>query len=128
MLCASIMKEFEQEQREQEFSKLATEAQLSALRAQINPHFLFNSLTTIGYLINSAPEKAFQTLMKLTKLLRESLRQTTEFSTLGEEIELIENYLEIEKARFEERLEVRIEVVNDLKNIRVPALILQPLS
>ncbi len=118
---------FEQELREQEFSKLATEAQLSALRAQINPHFLFNSLTTIGYLINSAPEKAFQTLMKLTKLLRESLRQTSEFSTLGEEIELIENYLEIEKARFEERLEVIIEVVNDLKNVRVPALILQPL-
>lgn len=116
-----------QEKREQEFSKLATEAQLSALRAQINPHFLFNSLTTIGYLINSAPEKAFQTLMKLTKLLRESLRQNNEFSTLGEEIELIENYLEIEKARFEERLEVIIDVSKDLKNLRVPALILQPL-
>ncbi|MEO6589823.1 MAG: histidine kinase [Pyrinomonadaceae bacterium] len=115
------------EKREQEFSKLATEAQLAALRAQINPHFLFNSLTTIGYLINSAPEKAFQTLMKLTKLLRESLRQTSEFSTLGEEIELIENYLEIEKARFEERLEVKIDVANELKKIRVPALILQPL-
>lgn len=115
------------EKREQEFSKLATEAQLSALRAQINPHFLFNSLTTIGYLINSAPEKAFQTLMKLTKLLRESLRQTSEFSTFGEEIELIENYLEIEKARFEERLEVKIELSNELKNIRVPTLILQPL-
>lgn len=115
------------EKREQEFSKLATEAQLSALRAQINPHFLFNSLTTIGYLINSAPDKAFQTLMKLTRLLRESLRQTPEFSTLGEEIDLIENYLEIEKARFEERLSVKIEVGQDLKNIKIPALILQPL-
>lgn len=117
----------ESERREQEFSKLATEAQLSALRAQINPHFLFNSLTTIGYLINSAPDKAFQTLMKLTKLLRESLRQTSEFSTLGEEIELIENYLEIEKARFEERLNVKIEISKELKKVRVPALILQPL-
>lgn len=115
------------EKREQEFSKLATEAQLSALRAQINPHFLFNSLTTIGYLINSAPEKAFRTLMKLTKLLRESLRQNSEFSTLGEEIELIESYLEIEKTRFEERLDVRIKVSKELKNLRVPALILQPL-
>jgi hypothetical protein len=55
--------------REQEFSKLATEAQLTALRAQINPHFLFNALTTIGYLINAAPDKAFATLMKLTALL-----------------------------------------------------------
>lgn len=115
------------EKREQEFSKLATEAQLSALRAQINPHFLFNSLTTIGYLINSAPDKAFETLMKLTRLLRESLRQTPEFSTLGEELDLIENYLEIEKARFEERLNIKIEVGQDLKKVKIPTLILQPL-
>ena len=118
---------FEQKLREQEFSKLAAEAQLSALRAQINPHFLFNSLTTIGYLINSAPEKAFETLMKLTRLLRGSLRPSREFSTLEEEINLIENYLEIEKARFEERLDVKFDVSDELKKLRVPVLILQPL-
>jgi signal transduction histidine kinase len=115
------------ELREQEFAKLATEAQLSALRAQINPHFLFNSLTTIGYLINTAPEKAFETLMKLTRLLRGVLRSTGEFCTLGEEMKLIESYLDIEKARFEEKLSVKIEVAKDLENLRVPALILQPL-
>jgi Histidine kinase len=115
------------ELREQEFAKLATEAQLSALRAQINPHFLFNSLTTIGYLINTAPEKAFETLMKLTRLLRGVLRSTGEFCTLGEEIKLIESYLDIEKARFEEKLSVKIEVAKELENCRVPALILQPL-
>ena len=115
------------ELREQEFAKLATEAQLSALRAQINPHFLFNSLTTIGYLINTAPEKAFETLMKLTKLLRGVLRSTGEFCTLGEEIKLIESYLDIEKARFEEKLNVKIEIAKDLENLRVPSLILQPL-
>lgn len=117
----------EQELREQEFSKLATEAQLSALRAQINPHFLFNALTTIGYLINTAPDKAFETLMRLTQLLRGVLRSTAEFSTLEEELKLIESYLDIERARFEERLEVKIEVAEDLKKIRVPTLILQPL-
>jgi hypothetical protein len=117
----------EQEFREQEFAKLATEAQLSALRAQINPHFLFNALTTIGYLIQTAPEKAFSTLMQLTKLLRGVLRSTDEFCALGEEIKLIENYLEIEKARFEERLSVAIEVPTELKKLRVPSLILQPL-
>lgn len=117
----------EQEIREQEFSKLATEAQLSALRAQINPHFLFNALTTIGYLIQTAPDKAFATLMRLTQLLRGVLRQTGEFSTLEEELKLIESYLEIERARFEERLDVRIEVSKDLQKIRVPSLILQPL-
>ncbi len=118
---------YDQEIQAQEFSKLATEAQLRALRAQINPHFLFNTLTTIGYLIQTAPEKAFATLMKLTQLLRGMLRSGGEFSTLGEEIKLIENYLEIEKTRFEERLRIKIDVPQDLQKMRVPALILQPL-
>ncbi|HLM62524.1 MAG TPA: histidine kinase, partial [Pyrinomonadaceae bacterium] len=117
----------EQDFREQKFSKLATEAELRALRAQINPHFLFNALTTIGYLIQTAPDKAFATLMKLTVLLRRVLKSSGEFSSLGEEIELIESYLEIERARFEERLEVEIEVPQELKKLRVPALVLQPL-
>jgi two-component system LytT family sensor kinase len=60
-------------------------------------------------LINTAPEKAFETLMKLTQLLRGILKASGEFSTLGEELKLIESYLEIEKARFEERLTVRID-------------------
>jgi len=118
---------YTREIREQEFSKLATEAQLSALRAQINPHFLFNALTTIGYLIQTAPDKAFSTLMRLTQLLRGVLRSTGEYSTLEAELKLIESYLEIEKARFEERLTVKIEVPQDLLKIRVPSLILQPL-
>jgi two-component system, LytTR family, sensor kinase len=117
----------EQEIREQEFSKLATEAQLSALRSQINPHFLFNALTTIGYLIQTSPEKAFQTLMRLTKLLRSVLSSATEFCTVGDEIRLIEDYLEIERARFEERLQVEINIPKDLEQIRLPTLILQPL-
>ncbi len=118
---------YRREIREREFSKLATEAELRALRAQINPHFLFNALTTIGYLINAAPEKAFATLMKLTQLLRRVLKSAGEFSTLGEEIELIKSYLEIEQARFEERLAVEIDVAKDLEIIRVPSFILQPL-
>ncbi len=117
----------DKEMQAKEFSKLATEAQLKALRAQINPHFLFNALTTIGYLIQTAPDKAFSTLMKLTQLLRGILRSNAEFSTLGEEIKLIENYLEIEQTRFEERLKIKIDVPNDVRKLRVPALILQPL-
>ena len=118
---------YEQKLREREFTKLATEAQLTALRSQINPHFLFNALTTVGYLINTAPEIAFETLMKLTKLLRTVLKSGGEFCALGEEIDLIENYLDIEKARFEERLQIEIDVPEELKNLRVPSLILQPL-
>ncbi|HSK70187.1 MAG TPA: histidine kinase [Pyrinomonadaceae bacterium] len=117
----------ELEIREQEFSKLAAEAQLTALRAQINPHFLFNALTTIGYLIQTSPDKAFETLMRLTQLLRKLLRQTDEFCRLDEERNLIESYLEIERARFEEKLQTKIEAPQDLLNLRVPSLILQPL-
>lgn len=117
----------EQEFREQEFSKLATEAQLTALRSQINPHFLFNALTTIGYLIQTAPDKAFETLLHLTKLLRGVLSSTSEFSTLEDELKLIESYLDIETARFEERLKVVIEVPEDLRSMQIPSLILQPL-
>jgi len=118
---------YERKGREDKLAKYAAEAKLSALRAQINPHFLFNALTTIGYLIQTAPDKAFQTLMKLTQLLRGVLRSTEEFSSLGEEIKLIENYLDIEKTRFEERLRVKIEIPAGLKKMRVPSLILQPL-
>ncbi len=113
---------------EEEMRKLATEAELRALRAQINPHFLFNALTTVGYLIQTAPDRALETLMRLTTLLRGVLRHSDgEFSTLGEEIELIESYLEIERARFEDRLRVLVDVPASLRALRIPALLIQPL-
>lgn len=114
--------------REQEISKLATEAELTTLRAQLNPHFLFNALTTLGYLIQTSPDKAFETLMRLTGLLRGVLRRSAgEFATIGEEIELIKAYLDIEKTRFEERLQIKIVCPKDLEGIRIPSLLLQPL-
>lgn len=118
----------EREFKEQEYSKLATEAQLKALRSQINPHFLFNALTTISYLVESSPKKAVETLLHLTKLLRVVLKSTDEFSTLGDEVALIENYLDIERARFEERLTVYIDVPEELRSVSIPPLILQPLA
>jgi two-component system LytT family sensor kinase len=114
--------------REQQISRLATEAELRALRAQINPHFLFNALTTVGYLIQTAPDRAMETLLRLTSLLRGVLRRTTnEFSTLGDELDLIEAYLEIEQARFEERLRVTIDVAPALRTLSIPSLLVQPL-
>ncbi len=117
---------YERERREQNIGKLATEAELRALRAQINPHFLFNALTTIGYLIQTAPPRALETLMRLTALLRSVLRSEGEFTTLGREVSLIESYLDIEHARFEQRLRVRIDVAHALRGLRVPPLVLQP--
>ncbi|HMV46401.1 MAG TPA: histidine kinase [Blastocatellia bacterium] len=114
--------------REQEIGKLATEAELRALRAQLNPHFLFNALTTISYLIQTAPARALETMMQLTGLLRAVLRAPSgELATLGEEMDLLESYLAIERARFEERLRVEINVPSNLRNLRIPPLIVQPL-
>ncbi len=118
---------YEAQLREEEMLKLTAEAELKALRAQVNPHFLFNALTTIGYLIESAPDRAMNTLMQLTALLRGVLRSEGDFTTLGREIELVEHYLKIEHERFEERLRVRIDVPQALRRLRIPALVVQPL-
>ena len=121
------LERYEVQLREEEMQKLAAEAELRALRAQINPHFLFNALTTIGYLIETAPPRALRTLLRLTGLLRGVLRPEGEFTTLGRELELVEHYLDIEHERFEERLRVRIDVPADLRTVPLPALVLQPL-
>jgi two-component system, LytTR family, sensor kinase len=118
---------YDRELREQEIETLATEAELRALRAQINPHFFFNALTTIGYLIQTAPPRALETLMRLTTLLRSVLRSDGEFTTLGRELEVVESYLDIERARFEDRLRVRIDAPARLRSAQVPPLLLQPL-
>jgi two-component system, LytTR family, sensor kinase len=123
----SIQERYQHEIHEQEIRKLAAEAELRALRAQINPHFLFNALTTIGYLIQTSPERALGTLMRLSGLLRGVLRSSEEFVTIGEELDLIEAYLDIERARFEDRLRVHIDVPWELRRIRIPALVIQPL-
>jgi two-component system LytT family sensor kinase len=118
---------YERMLREREISTLAAEAELRALRAQINPHFLFNALTTLGYLIQHAPSRALDTLMRLTTLLRSVLRSEGEFTTLGHEQELIDCYLEIERERFEERLDARVNIPASLATVAIPSLIIQPL-
>jgi hypothetical protein len=118
---------YERERRQQEIEALASDAELRALRAQINPHFLFNALTTIGYLIQTTPSRALETLMRLTSLLRGVLRSEGAFTTLGRELDIVEAYLDIERARFEQRLRVRIDVASGLRDLRVPPLLLQPL-
>jgi two-component system, LytTR family, sensor kinase len=118
---------YEHHLREQEIRRLASEAELRALRAQINPHFLFNALTTIGHLIDAAPERALTTLLRLTELLRRVLRSDGEMSTLGAELSLVMAYLDIEKARFEDRLTVAIDVPVTLHAAVIPPLLIQPL-
>jgi signal transduction histidine kinase len=114
--------------RERDLERLTTESEFRTLQAQLNPHFLFNALTTIGFLLHESPERALDTLLKLTGLLRAVLRRSSgEFVTLGEEMEIVESYLAIERARFEDRLNVCIDVDAALRGFRVPPLLLQPL-
>ena len=114
--------------RERQIGQLATEAELRALRAQLNPHFLFNALTTIGYLIQVAPRaRAEHADAAHQPAARRAAAQHTEFSRLGDEIALVQAYLEIEEARFEERLRVRIVVDAALHEVLIPSLLLQPL-
>ena len=113
--------------KEEEISRREAEARLEALRAQINPHFLFNTLTTIGYLVQTSPTEAVRTLLRLTEVLRRVLRSDEHVAPLDLELRLVKAYLEIERARFEERLDTRIDVPPDLLPALVPPLILQPL-
>jgi two-component system, LytTR family, sensor kinase len=116
------------EQREQAMRQLAAEAELRALRAQLNPHFLFNALNTLGHLMQTAPNRALETLYQLTNLLRKVLRRTDgNFVALRDELDIVEAYLAIEHERFEERLSVSIDVPRDLWPAHVPPLLLQPL-
>ncbi|HEY7894208.1 MAG TPA: histidine kinase [Gemmatimonadaceae bacterium] len=115
--------------REREMQQLATQAELKALRAQLNPHFLFNALTTIGQLIQEAPDRAVTTLFRLTALLRAVLRRAEgEFTTVADEIQIVRAYLDIERARFEDALRVSIEVDDAVRACRIPSLLLQPLA
>jgi signal transduction histidine kinase len=118
---------YERTIRDRELEKLATEAELRTLRAQLNPHFLFNALTTIGHLIQAAPPRALDTMLRLTALLRAVLRSEGEFTTLGREMEMVAAYLDIERARFEWRLRTTLDVPASMAGLRVPPLVLQPI-
>jgi two-component system LytT family sensor kinase len=103
-------------------------AQLSALKMQLHPHFLFNTLHAISVLIGEDPVAARRTVMRLGDLLRLTLsRAAANEVALSDELELVRLYLEIERTRFQDRLTVDFEVPHELLDARVPDLILQPL-
>ncbi len=115
------------EHRLQEQEKLLLTARVEALASQINPHFLFNTLTSIQSLIRSNPETARTVVVKLSGLLRRLLRSRDHFVTLREELESIDEYLDIEVIRFGPQLKVEKQINPDTLDIIVPSMILQPL-
>ncbi|HVE69803.1 MAG TPA: histidine kinase [Thermoanaerobaculia bacterium] len=115
-------------ERELEVRMLARDAELKALKAQLDPHFLFNSLNSISSLCGSNPASARTLTTLLAEYLRKSLRiGSAETVTLSEELELVSSYLAIERIRFGPRLELVQEVEEGVRGHRVPPLILQPL-
>jgi hypothetical protein len=111
-----------------ELRGVTARAQMQALQAQINPHFLFNTLNVLASLIHSNPAKAEQVTQELADIFRYALESTrVEWVTLDDELRFLESYLEIEKTRFEERLTSLIEVDDAIRSMKIPPMILQPL-
>ena len=118
----------ERARREAQLVKQLVEAELRALRAQINPHFLFNSLNSVAALITAEPLAAEEMIIRLAKIFRHVLTyHDRPFSSINEEISFLQTYLEIEKVRFGDRLKVNFDIEESVAQLSVPTLILQPL-
>jgi sensor histidine kinase YesM len=108
--------------------ELKTKAELNALHSKINPHFLYNSLNSIAGLAKTDANKTEHMALSLSKLFRYSInKEQSDWSTLAEEMEMVNVYLDIEKVRFDERLEFTIDLPNELKTLKIPRFIIQPL-
>ncbi|UHG90622.1 histidine kinase [Spirosoma oryzicola] len=119
---------------EQEFQllnleKLKTRAELDALQAKINPHFLYNALNSIASLVHDDPDKAEEMTLLLSKLFRYSTGRTGElFATLADELEMVKTYLQVEQVRFGNRLTFSVEVADPtLNELKLPQFLLQPI-
>ncbi len=107
--------------------QLACKAELKALQAQINPHFLFNTLNTIASLCRTDPKTARILIVQFADFFRQSLERETDLITLAEELDYVRSYLVLEKARFGQNLQVVEEIDEAALSLRIPALTIQPL-
>ncbi|MEU6591114.1 histidine kinase [Streptomyces sp. NPDC046881] len=103
------------------------EAEIRALRAQISPHFVYNSLAAIASFVRTDPERARDLLLEFADFTRYSFRRHGEFTTLAEELRSIEQFLELVRARFGQRLQVTLQIAPEVLPVAVPFLCLQPL-
>ncbi len=103
------------------------EAKVSALRAQISPHFVYNALTAIASFVRTDPPRARELLLEFADFTRYSSRTHGDFTTLAEELRSIDRYLLLERARFGDRLQVSLQVAPEALAVAIPYLCLQPL-
>ena len=102
-------------------------AEVRALRAQISPHFIYNALTAIASFVRTDPERARELILEFAEFTRYSFRAHGDFTTLAEELRSIDRYLTIERARFGDRLQVRLQIAPEVLPVGLPFLCLQPL-
>ena len=102
-------------------------AEVRALRAQISPHFVYNALTAIASFVRTDPERARELLLEFAEFTRYSFRQHGDYTTLADELRSIDRYLTIERARFGDRLQVRLQIAPEVLPVGLPFLCLQPL-
>ncbi len=113
---------------EGELKQAALKSELAAIKAQLNPHFLYNVFNTINASVPPTQEKTRTLIATLADLFRYQLKATKlDLVTLKEELEFVEKYLELEKARFEERLDIEINVPRELHSEKIPPMLLQPI-
>jgi two-component system LytT family sensor kinase len=105
----------------------AVQAELRFLRAQISPHFIYNALTAIASFVRSDPDRARELLVEFADFIRYSFRSHGQFVTMAEEIRLVDTYLDLERARFGERLAVTLRVAPEVLGVMLPPFVLQPL-
>nr|WP_229805583.1 histidine kinase [Microbispora rosea] len=103
------------------------EAEARALRAQISPHFVYNSLTTIASFVRTDPERARELLLDFADFIRYALRRAADFTSLADELSCVDRYLLLEQARFGDRLRFTVQVAPEVLRVDVPFLCLQPL-
>lgn len=126
-ICHVMEAIYEYDKMKEEENLLA-EAEIRALQAQINPHFLYNTLNTISYYVRSDPDTARKLIQYLSDYFRHSLNNPSKLIPLSEELHVIECYTELERARFGDRLKITYDFPKDkLDTIQVPPLLLQPL-
>lgn len=127
VLCGIVLRYFYLQQQLRLQEKLELQARLDSLRSRIRPHFLFNTLNSIASLIMSRPAAAEQAVVDLSELFRASLKESRAATTVADELRLCELYLEIEKLRLGERLQVEWQVDESIRGEPMPSLVMQPL-
>jgi two-component system, LytTR family, sensor kinase len=102
-------------------------AQLAALRAQMSPHFLYNALTAIATVVHTDPDRAAELVLRFARFTRYRLSDHAALVPLATELEATDTYLELERARFGDRLSVRLDIAPEVLSVGIPSLTIQPL-